>query len=223
MNIKLLDPFVMMPATDHAYSHTPPSGWEIDSLGVLTQSARLDAGRIGGGRILRPEETPELAKLRFGLLSKLPLPVRTVLGIGFDHGHFLRLCAQYSLTPFSSYSMPGAEIESTDHFGGNVDLVVLFDSLTRFEDLTFLRDVVAKQVIVSVPWLPSFDEKALARWRHWLPGEHLRQFNPLSLRAFMDSLGFVELGHGCPEDVLRKGNGKQPNILTASFVSLDYR
>jgi hypothetical protein len=148
----------------------------------------------------------------------------TVMDVGFGTGAFLReLHARqwwlklhgYDVSP---YPAPECVTVTPDWIDREWDLITFFDSLEHFADLSWLADLKAKRAIVSVPWYhPQQGPDWFASWKHRRPGEHLWHFTPETLTNTMAKAGLWPVYVGSPEDVVRVGDGKLPNILTICF------
>lgn len=199
-------------------------GYHFDIYGILTQSNLEITASYDERYLQKYDDCPceDMAALRCKLIEELPLPCGSIFDIGYGRGHLLRLCSEKGMGAYgydiTGYKIPDADnVIYSDLWGMGVDVMTFFDSLEHFSDLTFLRDITAKQVVVSVPWLPDVPASELPKWRHWRPGEHLRHFNLYSLKALFFDLGYHLVTYGNPEDKIRK-SAMKPNILTASFI-----
>jgi hypothetical protein len=200
-----------------------PKGYHLDMYGILTQDDLTVTASYDEKYLTKYDKCPceKMAELRYRLIRNLPLVSGSIFDVGYGRGHLLRLCQKRGMLAvghdITYYKIPDADITYSDLWGMNIDVMTFFDSLEHFPDLTFLRDITAKQVIVSVPWLPSWPAAKLAKWRHWRPGEHLRHFTPYSLRNLFFDIGYRLVCYGNPEDEIRTAD-HSPNILTAAFI-----
>lgn len=178
-----------------------------------------------------------MSHLRLGyLIGTLNRKPASVLDVGYGNGSFLKVCKEASITTFgtdvSGYELKhGKELTMAECLDRSFEVVSFFDSLEHFEDLSFLGDLCAQYLYISVPncdyqgVLVSKGEEAadayFEGWKHRRPDEHLWHFNLWSLSGMLDSFGYSPLAHSYIEDIIRKPTAPGHNILTAVFELRD--
>jgi hypothetical protein len=202
-----------------------PNGYEIcTETGALKSISREITARYDHDYVARYENYPqaELSEIRAGIVMCHAGQFENICDVGFGTGAFLSEIGHRNpnatLHGFdvSPYPPPDFVRIEPDWQEKEWDVVTFFDSLEHFVDLP---KVNAKFVIVSVPWYHiSEDEEWFANWKHRRPGEHLWHFDAYSLPRAFARLGMREIYCGNPEDQIRKGDGKLPNVLTMVFA-----
>jgi hypothetical protein len=100
------------------------------------------------------------------------------------------------------------------------DILTLWDCLEHFHDLSFLLDVPAETICISLPYC-HFHTEGLAwmetKYCHLKPSEHIRHFNEFSLSAMMASYGWTTIAVSAHEDIVRKSTHGLQNILSMAF------
>ena len=200
-------------------------GYEIcNETGALKSISREITACYDHAYVARYENYPqsELSKIRAKLVMKHTGNFRTICDVGFGTGAFLSeigfMNSMATLHGFdvSPYPPPDFVRIEPSWQEKEWDVVTFFDSLEHFVDLP---KVNAKVVVVSVPWYDcGSSDKEFAEWKHRRAGEHLWHFNSLSLSRVFQRMGMREIFAGNPEDAVRKGDGKRPNILTMVFA-----
>lgn len=185
-----------------------------------------------------------LQALRLGYVQACALSeVYTLLDCGYGNGAFLKYAENTrSIGALKGYDVSGLPVPKgcsrinalpllpESGYADKVDVITFWDCLEHFPDLTFLRDLNAGMVVVSLPWchynLYAFQESQarvangwFASWHHRKPNEHLHHFDRQSLIDTFREFGWQCLNTNNMEDVVRKGkNPRLQNILTAAFV-----
>lgn len=149
-----------------------------------------------------------------------------ILDVGCGTGAFLREAHKanpglrlhgYDVSP---YPLPEFVKVVPDWIDHEWDLVTFYDSLEHFVDLSWLKRLRTRSAVVSVPWYhPQMGSDWFARWKHHKPGEHLWYFTPETLIRTMAQANLWPCYVAAPEDLIRKGEGNLPNILTICFRS----
>lgn len=204
---------------------THHDGYEIcKETGALKSISREITAHYDHAYVARYENYPqaELSRIRAEIVMKHAGQFESICDVGFGTGAFLSEIGHrnpmatlhgFDVSPYPPPHFVRIEPEWQEK---EWDVVTFFDSLEHFVDLPKVR---AKVVVVSVPWLDCVaDEKWFAQWKHRRPGEHLWHFTSLSLSRVFQRMGMREVYAGNPEDVIRIGDGKRPNILTMAFA-----
>lgn len=161
-----------------------------------------------------------MSYLRLGFinacLGEYPL---SILDVGYGNGDFLNACKEVIPNCYgkdiSNYKLPKG-CESGD-FDREYDVVTFFDSLEHFEDIYFVKDINTKYICISVPNCHNFSDEWFFNWKHRRPDEHLWHFNEISLIAFFDKCGYDLIRTSTLEDIIRKNDKDESNILTGFF------
>ena len=163
-----------------------------------------------------------MAHLRFGYIvgaiSRVPY---SILDVGYGNGAFLKVCSTMVKECYgndiSGYKVPDnckfVEKITKTHF----DVITFFDSLEHFDSIEFVRDLDCNFICITVPWCHNHNDTWFKTWKHRKENEHIFHFNPLSLTLFMQEMGFDLQTYSNVEDIIRRGNSKDENILTAIF------
>lgn len=216
---------------------TSPEGFEyrVDSTGTIHQvdptPIRYTPQYILERYVppaIQPETLAAMAHLRWGFFLGLtqdrPRPAR-VLDWGYGAGAFLKAVGNTPGVRAHGFDVSGWPIPDGCEFVAHPlshqwDLVTFYDVLEHIEDLTFLHDLRAAQLVVTVPWCHAVgqdhvvDWPWLWRWKHFRPNEHLHHWDALSLTATLYRYGFKVLGVSGLEDIVRREPAGTQNILT---------
>lgn len=170
--------------------------------------------------------TQRMSYLRLGYIRGVVGDFKSILDVGIGNGAFLRAASEFAETTggsdvFENPYLPSTSNRVTDITQDHWDVITFFDSLEHFQDLSFVKDLQCKYMVISVPWChyPEND-KWFGEWKHRRPDEHLHHFDNLSLSNFMASCGFELMTYSNVEDTIRKTNCVLPNILTAVFKNI---
>ncbi len=197
-----------------------------ERTGALYSIDRTIRANYDHAYVARYENYPQrkLSKIRAALALKIAGRVGSVCDVGFGTGAFLeemhRVRPDAHLAGFdiSPYEPPWFVDVRPDWTARRWSLVTFFDSLEHFDVLPMSGKWQAENIMVSVPWFhPSRGAEWFRDWKHRRPGEHLWHFTPDSLAATFAQRGYRSAYLGNPEDVVRIGDGRFPNILTMIF------
>ena len=172
------------------------------------------------------EKGLQMAYLRLGFLNGVvPLSYNsTILDIGYGNGDFLKVCNDAGLITYgndiSNYPLPKGSVFVDDILKHEFDVVCFFDSLEHFGDISFVKELKTEYIYISVPYCHNFSEEWFMNWKHRREDEHLWHFNKLSLNNFMSENDFECVAMSGIEDIIRKGETKQTNILTGIFKKI---
>ena len=158
-----------------------------------------------------------------GVLGKVPT---SILDVGFGLGGFLNVCKHANIKSSGYDIVPRDTPEGVDKvidlFSSYHQVVSFFDSLEHFSNISFVKDLKCKYIIISVPSCNFPDDEAwFMNWKHRREDEHVFHFNSASLINFMYEEGFIPL-KVCEglEDVIRKDERYSPNIVTGVFQKI---
>lgn len=162
-------------------------------------------------------------------------PIKSLLDCGYGNGDFLRYVeVTKTIDKLYGYDISGVPIprgvtkaEWLPTIGYDVSVMTLWDCLEHFPDISFLDDIKANMIVISLPWCPfNLTDKTFNRmqaettfrlWHHRKPNEHLHHFDRQALSATMKQYGWNMLFSTSVEDMIRY-RGTDRNILTAAFV-----
>jgi len=167
-----------------------------------------------------------LSHLRLGYLAgamkRMP---RSIIDVGYGDGNFLKTCLKAGIKAYGA-DITGVEVPEGAHFiddfincGRHFDAISFFDSLEHFEDMNFIDKLDVNYLIISVPCAPTRDisSSEFIDWRHRKPNEHLHHFDLMSLRSFMLGKGYFFKALSNPEDMIRRDDSVDINIITGVF------
>jgi hypothetical protein len=147
----------------------------------------------------------------------------SLLDVGYGNGAFLKFCQKCSNIKklygydITGIKIPGVEVIPDLHFV-RADIITFWDCLEHFNDVSFLHNIDASIIVVSLPYC-HIKEKGIQwfdTWKHRKPNEHIRHFDRISLMKFMRSYGWKNISLSYHEDIIRAGVDS-PNILTMAF------
>jgi 2-polyprenyl-3-methyl-5-hydroxy-6-metoxy-1,4-benzoquinol methylase len=167
-----------------------------------------------------------LQLFRLGLVSRWLKAKDKIFDVGCCIGEFIRFAEDYynccGYEPNSiAASLAADRVHSTIYHGFSNSIpksncVTLFDVLEHLEFpqtfLALLRDkyMLPSSVLVittpNVDVIPTTDDAALRRWKHYKPNEHLFLYTESSLEIMLSQLGFRTIHWGREESDIRPGN-----------------
>lgn len=172
------------------------------------------------------EQAVALSTLRLGWMMgvftrTLHDQPKSLLDIGYGTGAFMREAVKIIPVVHGKEEAPVpvpagcARVTSIEQ---HYDVITFWDSLEHHADLSFVRDLPARLVAVSVPWCHSWARVFFEPWKHRKPDEHLHHFSAEALHSFMYSMGWIMVTMGHHEDIIRIPTDGLENILTAAFI-----
>lgn len=170
-------------------------------------------------------ESIQISYLRLGyligIINKIP---NSLLDIGYGNGDFLKISSQIisNCYGFDIANNPIPEhVKKIKSFKNKkFDVVCMFDSLEHFEDIYSIKKINTNYFIISVPECHYLSDNWFESWKHRKPNEHRWHFNKISLSNFMQEIGYEIISSCNIEDIIRKPNDKNSNILTAVFKKI---
>jgi hypothetical protein len=204
-------------------------GYEIcKETGALKSISREITARYDHAYVARYENYPqaELSAIRASLVIKHAGDFENICDVGFGTGAFLAEIGKAKPTAtlhgFDVSPYPAPDFVCIEPYWQEKewDVVTFFDSLEHFDDLTCIKLMRARTVVVSLPWYhPYLGPEWFARWKHRRPGEHLWHFTPETLAKLFHRAGMRAVYVGNPEDDVRlpEPDAQGPNILTMVF------
>jgi hypothetical protein len=166
-----------------------------------------------------------LSNIRLGFLlgsiGKIP---NSIVDVGYGNGDFLKVASKCITKCFgndiSDYpTPPGIEKISWEKLlNNNYDVITFFDSLEHIPDINFIKDLKCNYIFITLPWCHNYNDEWFLNWKHRRPDEHLWHFNEESLINFFNEMGYDCINSGVAfEDIIRKDDRYNPNILTGIF------
>jgi len=140
----------------------------------------------------------------------------TILDAGFGDGSFLRT-AMTEIPTCYGLDVTGENVPegcgTVNDYRYTFDAVCFWDVFEHIEDLSFIKNLPASMVFMS---MPDVSDKDFETWKHRKPNEHLHHFTPFSLISLMLSYGWSCVSYNHDEDEIRKGEPK--NIMSLAFI-----
>lgn len=163
----------------------------------------------------------QMAYLRYGYMKGvIKTKINKILDVGYGNGDFLRVCDTIDSrfgNDISKYPLPAGVMFVGDIMKYDYDVITFFDSLEHFEDISFVKDLKTKFVVISVPYCHNTSAEWFENWKHRREDEHLFHFNAISLCEFMFESGYTLMDISSIEDAIRKPEDSKANILTGVF------
>ena len=139
----------------------------------------------------------------------------SLMDIGYGDGSFLEEI-KGTIPNRYGYDITGEELPEGCKPGNildPMDIITMWDVFEHIHDLSFIGDIKAKMVCMS---MPDVTNKDFENWKHRKPDEHVHHFTPESLEKLMLSYDWKMI-HTCHlEDNVRKGDYQ--NIMTSFFI-----
>lgn len=157
----------------------------------------------------------------------LPMSPSTILDVGYGNGAFLDYCAEKGKACFGYDVAYRREVPLywtlAKDLNITVDVATFHDSLEHMTDLSFLRDMKAQFLSITVPHadLDNWNVSQFENWHHRRKDEHIHHFNVHALRNCVESFGYRYISHNFKEDAVRV----QPwpnNILNMQFIKTTF-
>jgi SAM-dependent methyltransferase len=161
--------------------------------------------------------------LRLGyIIGAIQTPINKILDVGYGNGDFLKAASEIIPNCFGSdisneYNLPNKCTYINDIYSDNFDIICFFDVLEHFEDITVIKNLNTKYIVLSLPECHYISDEWFTQWKHRKPDEHLHHFNKSSLIKFMEEVGYEVINISNVEDTIRKPEGELSNILTGIF------
>lgn len=135
-------------------------------------------------------------------------PIRSLFDVGYGNAAFINFAKKH--VPFVyGYDITGVPLDGAYLMPELVkaDVYTFWDVIEHYPDCSFIRDIQAETICVSLPYC-HFHTEGLNwfenEYHHLKPDEHIRHFNPWSLRAFMKGYGWEAVAESDHEDLIRK-------------------
>jgi len=152
--------------------------------------------------------------------------IDVILDVGCGNGLFLE--EMYKRDQPVLYGYDVVDVELPDYvkkikseeeiFTKKYDIVTFFDSLEHIpvNDIRkYLKKFDTEYFVISVPWFHYHNTSDwFMKWKHRRPNEHLHHFDSFGLIRVLNDVGYDCISINNNEDVIRKSDNGQPNILT---------
>jgi len=169
--------------------------------------------------------TDDMHYLRYGYMhGVIGHKLNSILDIGYGDAGFLKVC-QKNIKECYGNDISGHPLPENIKFltfeqsiDIEVDVITFFDCLEHFHDISFVKNLKAKYIVISLPNCHYFSDEWFEKWKHRKPNEHLWHFNEESLKNFMNEMGYDTLNISNIEDMLRVSNKIESNILSGIFI-----
>lgn len=206
--------------------------YEVDRFGVINQ---LDPKPyVYDAQYVSTYDTEEyrrqsdiLQALRLGFVQAAHgRPVELLLDYGYGNGAFMKFAKQVIPTVMG-YDLTDVLVDGCFVMPRimNADVITFWDALEHIPDLSFLRDLQAETIVISLPYC-HFHTEGLEwfnnKYKHRKPDEHLHHFNEFSLANLMSFYGWEKVAVAGQEDIVRVSAHGMQNILSMSFKRLNY-
>lgn len=168
----------------------------------------------------RGSETLQALRLGFTIAAH-GRPIRSLLDYGYGNGAFMKFAAQH-IEYVCGFDLTGIKVEGcfiVDKLRP-VEVVTFWDALEHVPDLSFLKNLAAETVVISLPYCHFHDQGQDwfdHNYKHRKPDEHLHHFNRQTLAKLMDAHGWRCVAISGHEDIVRKSEHGLQNILTMAF------
>jgi hypothetical protein len=167
------------------------------------------------------ENVKRMSYLRLGyLIGSIGYIPKSILDIGVGNGDFIK-CASSLVKECYINDITKIDIENTtwtDDLNIKVDVITMFDVLEHFENMDIISNFNCNYLILSVPNCEyGYDDDWFINWKHRRPEEHFHHFNKDSLKKYVESMGYSMINITNIEDIIRKYDYVDVNILTSTF------
>lgn len=203
----------------HGYTYS------IDEYGVIHQENPQPY--VYDQTYVSTYDTPEyqrnsdiLQALRLGfVIGSLGYKPDSILDYGYGNGAFMKFIRPH-IDKVYGYDVTCLPVDGCHIVKElrKVDVITFWDALEHVHDLSFVKDLDCKMIVISLPWCHEkggdwFDTK----YKHRKPNEHVHHFDIISLIRFMESIGWRDISDSHHEDIVRKSTHGRENILTMAF------
>lgn len=154
----------------------------------------------------------------------------SLLDCGYGNGDFLRYAKESKAFQYlfghdvSDVEPPSGIGFIKDILRSTMDIITFWDCLEHFPEISWLADLPAKMIVLSLPHCHhnaiQWDSRGIwfTDWHHRKPNEHIYHFDKASLIKTMNMYGWKCISFGNPEDIIRTPRDFRTNILTAAFI-----
>lgn len=204
-----------------------PNHYEVDRFGVVVHKNPVNY--VYDDKYVAVYDTPEykaksdyLQALRIGVVigAHGGIP-NTLTDVGYGTGAFMKEAKKF-VPHVWGFDLTGVQVESCYIMPEIVksDVVCYWDALEHFHDVSFLADLPATTVVISLPYCHFHTQGVewfATKYKHLKPSEHIRHFNDMSLANMMGYYGWKPVLTSTHEDQVRVSAHGLPNILTMAF------
>lgn len=206
--------------------------YTIDNYGVINQvdpkPYLYDQEYVAcydGPEYQRQSDLLQALRLGFVVGTHGSIPF-SLLDFGCGNGAFLKFAKQL-VTDCTGLDITGVQIEGVkvltdrhDAIRTSFDVITFWDVLEHLQDLSFLRQLSANLLVISLPYChyPSQGQEWFdTKYKHRKPDEHVRHFTPNSLKLLLRDHGWVTVATSTHEDLVRKSTHGLANIISMAF------
>ena len=169
--------------------------------------------------------TEDMHYLRYGYMcGVIGHKPNSILDMGYGDAGFLKVCNK-NIKECYGNDINGHLLPEDIKFltfeqsiDIEVEVITFFDCLEHFHGISFVKNLKATYIVVSLPNCHYFSDEWFENWKHRKPNEHLWHFNEKSLQNFMGEMGYSTLDISNIEDILRVSTLPYSNILTGVFI-----
>jgi hypothetical protein len=201
-----------------------------DEYGVIHQSnitekVTYDNNYIETRYLTYKEKCVNMSYLRLGyIVGTLGYIPQSILDVGYGSGDFLNVCKNIIPSCYgndvTNILLPENVTFVDDVFNSYYEVITFFDVLEHFKDISIIKNLQCRYIVISVPWCHYFSDEWFETWKHRRPNEHLHHFDKKSLIDFFTSCGYSCINSSCVEDTIRKDGIE--NILTCTFKNKSF-
>lgn len=171
---------------------------------------------------VRGNETLQAMRYAFATAAHRT-PISSILDVGCANGAFLKF-VQKQIYYCYGYDVTGEQVEGVAIVKELIpaEVYTFHDVLEHIHDCSFLADLQCDTICISLPYCHYHTVAKGQEWfdneyKHLKRDEHVRHFNPVSLRYFMEGYGWRMVALSLHEDIVRKSTHGLPNIISAAF------
>lgn len=201
--------------------------YEIDRLGVINQvdhkPFQYDDKYVRGydeEKYVRGNEKLQALRLGF-VMGAHGERINSLIDVGYGNGAFMKAAKEH-IPYVYGHDVTGVHIEGCLIMPEIVkaDVLTMWDVLEHFADLSFVKDLPVKTVVLSLPYCHFITQGQSwfeNEYWHLKADEHIHHFNEFSLANLMANYGWKTIAVSGHEDIVRKGKNGLQNILSMAF------
>lgn len=203
------------------------NGYRLSKHGVVQQIAPFEGYEIPNyvAQYNSYGDKPDqLSWMRLGFLQGIMGHRNSgsaILDVGYGNGAFMK-AAKSTFRRVDGFDVvdtpvPDGCFKVDSMFDRTYDVVTMFDAYEHFEDLSVIKELKTKYLIISVPHCRFCrDDAWFENWKHRRPNEHLHHFAEGPLIDTLREYGFNHLQSSHFEDAIRVCPDNEQNILTVA-------
>lgn len=211
--------------------------YEVDSDGVISQTDAVPF--TYDSKYVAIYDSPEYRKnseilqaMRLGFIMGSfgrSYKIKELLDYGYGNGAFMAFAKRH-IERVWGYDIPNTPVpegcmRTNNVFAHHYDVVTMWDCMEHLTDPgSIINSFNCSKLCISLPFC-AFHTKGQqwfdSEYRHRKPDEHLRHFNAASLQSFMNKLGWDMVSISNHEDLIRKNDKEDWNIISAAFIRIN--